>query len=310
MADVQPAGGPAAPEPEPAPRVIDQSTDLTTLTDQEIMRLQEGMLDDEVTSRPLVSAPTPLAAIRAEYVAGSPTVLAKLDWLERNGWDQVWRARGDGDCFYRSFALAFLLRILHAPDRKAASACALEAVTARMQSMEDAGFQRELFEEFLEPLTELIKSLAGDLAEWDLVQALQDPETSNAIVVSLRLITSAYIRACPDAFAPFLLSPQTFLPLAPADYCRQEVEPVGRDADHAMILALARALGAAVRVAYLDRSEVRAGGDGGGGDAVNWVEFGEEAEGAAPRDSNDALTLLYRPGHYDVVTQDPLVRRS
>lgn len=39
--------------------------------------------------------------IREEYKNGSPQVLKKLDWLQQHGWDQVWRARGDGDCFYR-----------------------------------------------------------------------------------------------------------------------------------------------------------------------------------------------------------------
>jgi len=39
--------------------------------------------------------------IRDEYLNGSQTVVKKLDWLQENGWDQVWRARGDGDCFYR-----------------------------------------------------------------------------------------------------------------------------------------------------------------------------------------------------------------
>jgi hypothetical protein len=43
----------------------------------------------------------PLKVIRDEYERGSRQVLKKLDWLQEKGWDQVWRARGDGDCFYR-----------------------------------------------------------------------------------------------------------------------------------------------------------------------------------------------------------------
>jgi ubiquitin thioesterase protein OTUB1 len=101
-----------------APRVIDENTDMSTLTDQEIMRLMEGMghNDDAMskvspqstigwggtdTLQPLISPPTPLMVIRDEYLNGSQTVVKKLDWLQENGWDQVWRARGDGDCFYR-----------------------------------------------------------------------------------------------------------------------------------------------------------------------------------------------------------------
>jgi ubiquitin thioesterase protein OTUB1 len=56
------------------------------------------MLSD---AQPLISAPVPLLVIREEYRNGSSQVLKKLDWLQEHGWDQIWRARGDGDCFYR-----------------------------------------------------------------------------------------------------------------------------------------------------------------------------------------------------------------
>ena len=36
---------------QPPPRVIDENTDLSTLTDQEIMRLMEGMGQEDVTSK-------------------------------------------------------------------------------------------------------------------------------------------------------------------------------------------------------------------------------------------------------------------
>lgn len=142
-----------------------------------------------------------------------------------------------------------------------------------------------------------------------MIQSLQDPERNNCIVVvsifpslvtdlfleraiwvfaerrnkALRLITSSYIRTHESIFSPFLLSPLTFLPVTTDEFCRQEVEPCGKEADHAQIMALAEALHVGVRVAYLDRSEID------GGDVINWVEFGKDVEeGIAP------LTLLYR----------------
>ena len=36
---------------QPVPRVIDETTDMTTLTDQEIMQLMEGMGEEDVTSK-------------------------------------------------------------------------------------------------------------------------------------------------------------------------------------------------------------------------------------------------------------------
>jgi ubiquitin thioesterase protein OTUB1 len=96
-------------------------------------------------------------------------------------------------------------------------------------------------------------------------------------------MTSAYIRTRPETFSDFLLSPTTFLPLTPEEFCRQEVEPVGREADHAQIMALAETLQIGIRVAYLDRSDV------GNGEVINWVEFGP-----GTKEEDRPLTLLYR----------------
>jgi ubiquitin thioesterase protein OTUB1 len=96
-------------------------------------------------------------------------------------------------------------------------------------------------------------------------------------------MTSAFIRTHPDTFSDFLLSPTTFLPLTPEEFCRQEVEPCGKEADHAQIMALAETLQVGIRVAYLDRSDV------GNGEVINWVEFGP-----GTKDEDRPLTLLYR----------------
>lgn len=96
-------------------------------------------------------------------------------------------------------------------------------------------------------------------------------------------MTSEYIRTHPETFSDFLLSPTTFLPLTPEEFCRQEVEPLGKEADHAMIMALAEALQVGIRVAYLDRSDV------GNGEVINWVEFGP-----GTKEEDRPLTLLYR----------------
>lgn len=96
-------------------------------------------------------------------------------------------------------------------------------------------------------------------------------------------MTSAYIRTHPETFSNFLLSPTTFLPLTPEEFCRQEVEPVGKEADHAQIMALAETLQIGIRVAYLDRSDV------GNGEIINWVEFGPNT-----KEEDRPLTLLYR----------------
>ena len=53
-------------------------------------------------------------------------------------------------------------------------------------------------------------------------------------------------------------------------------------------MALAEALSIGIRVAYLDRSQVKEGG-GVGGEVINWVAFGPETT-----EESMPLTLLYR----------------
>ncbi|KAK4687930.1 hypothetical protein P7C73_g2199, partial [Tremellales sp. Uapishka_1] len=161
---------------------------MTTLTDQEIMHLMEGMDQQDVMSRPLISTPIPLSVLMEEYQSGSTEVLKKLHWLQEHGWDQVWRARGDGDCFFRSFTLAYLLRILHSSDPALAANLAFDSIQRALPAMEAAGFDPELYEDFLAPLLELVRSFAPENdelppTEWSLIQSLQDAEKSNCIVI-------------------------------------------------------------------------------------------------------------------------------
>ena len=53
---------------------------------------------------------------------------------------------------------------------------------------------------------------------------------SNSVVVYLRLLTSAQIRADPDAFAPFLFHPELGIQMEPREFCENFVESVGKEA--------------------------------------------------------------------------------
>lgn len=87
-------------------------------------------------------------------------MIKKLDWLEAQGWDQVWRAKGDGDCFYRcqssasrwykadprpaAFTIAYLLHILHSEDAALAANMAFEAIQRNTAVMASVGFDSDL----------------------------------------------------------------------------------------------------------------------------------------------------------------------
>ena len=85
--------------------VVVPYAEFTTLHRPETYHPAFGCVPIWTNAQPLISSPVPLMAIREEYKNGSQEVLKKIDWLQANGWDQVWRARGDGDCFYRCESL-------------------------------------------------------------------------------------------------------------------------------------------------------------------------------------------------------------
>lgn len=76
---------------------------------------------------------------------------------------------------------------------------------------------------------------------------------------------------------------------------------MGEESDHVHITALSDALGIPIRVVYLDRSSCDTGGV-----SVNHHDFtpvaGDlpSASGSSEK-KNPFITLLYRPGHYDIL---------
>lgn len=79
---------------------------------------------------------------------------------------------------------------------------------------------------------------------------------------------------------------------------------MGEECDHVHIIALSDALGVAIRVVYLDRSSCDKGAL-----AVNHHDFLPTVSADESSLSLDAhgnttepfVTLLYRPGHYDIL---------
>lgn len=74
---------------------------------------------------------------------------------------------------------------------------------------------------------------------------------------------------------------------------------MGEESDHVHITALSDALGVPIRVVYLDRSSCD-----NGSVSVNHHDFtpvaGNNSSGGSEA-VNPFITLLYRPGHYDIL---------
>ncbi|KAH9916247.1 cysteine proteinase, partial [Epithele typhae] len=259
-----------------------------------------GDIPDEGPNRPLIAPLAPMATLRAEYENGSQGFVKQIDWLMSQGWVGIRRTRGDGDCFYRSLAFAYIESILNAPDTLLAATSALSVLEATLPQLEGVGFQRLVFEDFYDALAGLINSIItpvnGQILTIDrLLAEFNNPEVSNSVVVYLRLLTSAEIKTNAE-YTGFLLHPETGEELDPESFCNNFVEAVGKEADHVQMNALASALKVNVNVAYLDGHNAKG--------EVNFVPFQNAAFTVT-----HPVNLLYRPGHYDILDKrdaDPM----
>ena len=152
----------------------------------------------------------------------------------------------------------------------------------------------------------------GPLTLPALVDAANEGNVANMYVMLLRLLVAAEVRAhWEEKYAPFALGLHDDVMDAPVPldaYVRRHVEPLGEDADHVCAVAAASVLGVPITVVYLDRSGAEGvGGGGGGGTASQGEEaansFAFDPEEAAPGTSAlpPRVTLLSRPGHYDIL---------
>ncbi|KZV72275.1 cysteine proteinase [Peniophora sp. CONT] len=278
---------------EPTPVVIDENTDLASLTPAQLYELNQNVLNESTSSnRPLIASVAPISVLRAEYEAGSQAFVKQIDTLAQQGFAGIRRTRGDGDCFYRSLAFAYIERVLRGPDPTLDATVAISVLDSALPLLEGVGFDKFAYEDFYEELLGLLKRIGPDarnpLTPSALLQAFQAPEVSTAIVVFLRLLTSAQIRMDPDSFDAFLFHPDFGNQMTARDFCETFVEPTGKEADHVQMTALSRVLQLNVKVAYLDGHSA----DG----KVDWVEFQCAPDSQAP-----PVILLYRPGHYDIL---------
>ncbi|KAF9048051.1 cysteine proteinase [Hymenopellis radicata] len=270
--------------------------DLSTLTTAQVYDLNQSLLEEATgASRPLIDEIAPISALRAEYENGNPSFLKQIDWLAEKGYHYIRRTKGDGDCFYRSVAFAYVERVMSSFDPLKAAESSIKTLKSTMPMLENVGFQKLVFEDFYDVLESMITNVVTPdpitnktLNASGLVEAFQSPEVSNSIVVYLRLLTSAQIRMDPDTYAPFLFHPELGEQMEVRDFCESFVEAVSKEADHVQMTALSRALEINVNVAYLDGRNPNG--------QVDFVEFRN------PPDSMDTpITLLYRPGHYDIL---------
>ncbi|XP_061368779.1 OVARIAN TUMOR DOMAIN-containing deubiquitinating enzyme 1 [Gastrolobium bilobum] len=268
--------------------------------DDDVMEQQFAIQADEDKKVPFVGDKEPLSSLAAEYQSGSPILLEKIKVLDEQ-YAGIRRTRGDGNCFFRGFMFSYLEHILDTQDQTEIDRIKANIEKSR-KALQSLGYAELTFEDFfglfLEQLECVIQGKESSISREELVLRSRDQSISDYVVMFFRFITSAEIQKRSEFFEPFILG----LTNTTVDqFCKSSVEPMGEESDHVHITALCDALGIPIRVVYLDRSSCDTGGV-----SVNHHDFvpvaGDlpNASGSSGK-NNPFITLLYRPGHYDIL---------
>jgi ubiquitin thioesterase protein OTUB1 len=168
--------------------------------------------------------------------------------------------------------------------------------------LDAANFDRIAYEDFFDDTFFLIKEFCEKApvmkasgmipSDWLAENWRASEVNSNSVMLTLRMVLSAYLQLNFEEYLPFLydfessgLSGKQLM----ESYCRRHVESFGVESDQIHIMAMTKVMGCQIEIAYLDAGE----------SSENLLmSFGE---GAGFWGEGRAATLLYRPGHYDLI---------
>nr|CAG4652035.1 EOG090X0AE1 [Triops cancriformis] len=236
---------------------------------------QQRQIEKEIADAiPFVGAKEPVDCLLQEY-ANDSIYIGKVKLLSQT-YRFLRRTRPDGNCFFRAFGYAYFEQLLKDKEDygrfQALAAKSKDALVA-------LGFPKFTVEDFYDTFMDTVDKIGKGLTQEELLGIFQDQGLSDYIVVYLRLLTSGQLQKEQEFYANFVEGDRTV-----KEFCQQEVEPMFRESDHIHAIALSSALGAGVRILYMDRG------------TDHHVPAHDFPEGLSPK-----VNLLYRPGHYDIL---------
>jgi ubiquitin thioesterase protein OTUB1 len=264
--------------------------------DTEILHQEQKIREDVAASSAMIGVLASPEDMVAEYEnASNVGFVPGLRYLASKY--QIRRVRGDGNCFYRAFLFAYLenLLIMHASADKSVSDVA-EVERKRMEdlvmnSKEELvaiGYSDMVIESFHDTLMELIEGLFSKSRE-DLLACFQEDGQSDYYTWFMRLLTAGAMRVHAERFIHFVDDGITSATGDMEAYVKREVEPMGKECEQIHITALTEYLNVSVAIEYLDGRPFE--------NQLSKVVFNEVSSGTTPF----VVTLLYRPGHYDIL---------
>ncbi len=252
---------------------------------------QKAEIEAEQNVRPMIADVDELDSLIEEYVTGeSKGFHDQLKSLREKY--MIRRIRGDGNCFYRAFLFAYLDMLLVGlsdEDKKASAGEELErfkgVISNSLQDLVSVGYSEFAVETFYDLLTELLEQMPT-MTRAALLEEFQEGGNGDHITWYMRALTAGYMKSHPDDYIPFIFAEGIYADIS--TFCAREVEPMGKECEQVQITALTQYLQVGVHITYVSGRE---------GEPPVTHRMPEE-DGVA-RDF--AVTLLYRPGHYDLL---------
>lgn len=246
-------------------------------SDEEILRYENELRQEEAAQGPLVSPPLPLSVLYDEFPDSN--FAPKIAQLQaEHNFTEIRKCRRDGNCFYRAVAFDLIEQFKGRDPQGALQ----KYQSLWKEQLKASGYDSVIYEDFSEAFWSFVTcDESNTQAAWE-----DNEYSSNMALMLLRLLTSAQIRSNPDDYL-------AFIELGPQDanlqkWCERCVDAVGVDADQVQLIALAKALQIEIVVANL--------GSGMETDDLQISQFNYRKT-----DSDPSINLLYRPGHYDLL---------
>lgn len=144
------------------------------------------------------------------------------------------------------------------------------------------GYDEMAIDIFYEAIVEFFEELPKLTPEKLHEELTQENSISDYCTWYLRVLTATYLKSDPSRFLPYLEDEYIEI----AAFCQKQIEPMCKECTMVSVLALAEAFQVRVQIEYLDGRPFE--------EKLTRHEFG-------PEESATKLSLLYRPGHYDVL---------
>ncbi|TFJ84944.1 hypothetical protein NSK_003972 [Nannochloropsis salina CCMP1776] len=284
---------------------VEEDRDLLTIAQQE-------EIDSQIAaSQPLVGPLEPPSMLLQAYKDNPEKGFVEgVEDLARR-YAKMRRIRRDGNCFYRAFLFAYLAGLVEGgigdvrkgeekeggggKGRKRGRKKEWERFSQTVKDSKawllTVGYEEVAIDIFWEVFVEELEALPQKSLS-DLESTFNEPHgVASYMVWYCRLLTSGYLKKHKEEYEAFLDASYRDMD----DFCVREVEPTGKECEQVQIMALVRALGVSVRIEYLDGRALPPGGQ------LPCHVLPDERDGG--KEEVVPVTLLYRPGHYDLLVK-------